>query len=173
MCTCDSSTLLYEDTFKNPSVVRWLDCSTSPPKLCTDSNPIHTEQYFLRDICFAEGEEKVLLITSSYTNRMDVYDSSTGKLEWSVKGQLNENEEKEIHPNGVATDGRDHLFVCDSNNKCIQMFSTDGKYMGVLIKQGQQALGEPHRIHWCKSTSSLVVAHAKKKYNHISVMRVQ
>ena len=109
---------MYEDTSKNPSTIRSLDCSTSLPKPST--TVVHTQQYFLRDMCCVENGEKHLLITSSYTNRLDAFNTETDELEWSVSGNVTE-ADKEIHPNGVTADGNGHLFVCDNNNKCIQM----------------------------------------------------
>ena len=35
---------------------------------------------------------------------------------------------------GVATDGHGRLFVCDLGNKCVHMFSADGKYNQCLWK---------------------------------------
>ena len=175
LCYCTTrsspSVLMYEDTSKNPSAIRALDCSTSPPKPST--TVVHTQQYFLRDMCCVENGEKHLLVTSSYTNRLDAFNTETDELEWSVNGNVTE-EDKEIHPSGVTAGGNGHLFVCDNNNKCVQMFSADGVHVKTLLRQGQQAIGEPLCIRWCDDDDSsvLVVSHAKKKYNHISVALV-
>ena len=75
-----------------------------------------------------------------------------------------------IRPKGVTTDGQGHVFVTDENNKCIQIFSAGGKYVGVLLKEGQQGLGEPRRVRWNDATSSLVVAHKKDRNIFISVI---
>ena len=84
----------------------------------------------------------------------------SNQLLWSVEGAMGGT--KEIRCVSVATDGTDHLFVCDEANECIQRFSTDGLYMGCLVRQGEHGLGEPRLVRWCKKSSSLIVAHSKK-----------
>ena len=67
---------------------------------------------------------------------------------------------KAIGPQGVTSDGYGHLFVCDVHNACIQLFSvSDGKYFGTYLMRGEEGLGTPRLIRWCRNTSSLVVAH--------------
>ena len=61
---------------------------------------------------------------------------------------------------GVAVDDNGRLFVADTANECIQMFSAaDGQYLGCLMKQGDQGLTWPNRLRWCDTSSSLIVAH--------------
>ena len=63
---------------------------------------------------------------------------------------------------GIAADEQGHLYVCDADNKCVQMFSLNGDYLGSVLRYGEQNLGIPNRICWCHKMSSLVVAHQEK-----------
>ena len=76
---------------------------------------------------------------------------------------------------GVTTDGAGRVFVCDpSSNRCVQMFHVaDGRYMGPVISEGEQGLGEPYYTRWCNATSSLIVAHMKNSKYHISTICVE
>ena len=64
---------------------------------------------------------------------------------------------KKMNAWGVTSDNSGHLFVCDADNKCVQMFSvTDGTYHGPVIKPGDLGIGKPCRICWCEEVSSSV-----------------
>ena len=80
--------------------------------------------------------------------------------------------EHKINIRAVTTDGQGHLFVCDDYNDCLQMFSTDGRYLGAVLTQGAQGFGRPLRARWSGDTDSLVVAHVKDENCHISVISV-
>ena len=64
--------------------------------------------------------------------------------------------DKEMEAQGVTTDGRGHLFVCDGNPG-----------------NGEAGLGEPSLIRWNQETSSLVVAHRLNWRWIISVVAVE
>ena len=84
--------------------------------------------------------------------------------------------EKDLDALGLAYDGRDHLFVsdCYQGNKCIQMFSfPDGKYLGCLIREGEQGLGLPTFLCWCEAMSSLVIVHWKHAQYQINAISVE
>ena len=51
--------------------------------------------------------------------------------------------EHKINPRAVTTDEEGHLFVCDDYNDCLQMFSTDGRYLGAMLRQGAQGSDAP------------------------------
>ena len=69
---------------------------------------------------------------------------------------------KIVKAQGLTADENGRLFICDDNNKCVQMFNVaDGRYLGTLIENGKQGLGDPVRIVWCSRMSSLVVIHFK------------
>ena len=78
---------------------------------------------------------------------------------------------KDMDAWGVTTDMRGHLFICDHENDCVQMFSTDGKYMGALLKK-QLGFGKPREILWCESSSCFVVAHETRDYYNVSVLKI-
>ena len=76
-------------------------------------------------------------------------------------------------PSGIATDGRDFLYIGDTFNKCIQIFYTDGTYMCRLDCNGKVELGTPERLDWSKSESALVVTHRVNRKCFISVLKIE
>ena len=155
MFTSSPTTLLYEDVSKYPLAVRWLDCNTSPPQPASGINVTHTQQIQVWDMCFVKhGDNELLITTRGKGGGVYGYNTGTNKLEWIVKGQLY-GMKKNICAEAITTDECGHLFVCDTKNVCIQMFSLDGTYLGCALQAGEQDLGGPWRIRWCKGTSSL------------------
>ena len=86
----------------------------------------------------------------------------TGKIRWQVKGRL-AGMRNWMTTRGIDTDGRGHLFVCDTANQCIQLFSLNGDYLGVLLRSGEQYLGTPFGIRWCCMTGSAIVLHHRNQ----------
>ena len=165
LCSASSTTLLYVDNSKVPREVRWLDCSTSPPRPTSVRNITHTQQDNIYDICCIQHKDKQLLITTDKSDGINAYNTKSNKREWCVKGDL-EGADENICPQRLMTDGRGHLFIIDKNNACIQMFSTDSVYMGPVLREKRfYELGE---IQWCKATSSAVIIHRKGKFCQIS-----
>ena len=79
-----------------------------------------------------------------------------------------------ICAHGVASNGCGCIFVCDWNNECIHMFSVkDGRYMGVVIKEGEQGLRKPREIRWCETTSLLVVFGCRNHKWFVTVINVK
>ena len=121
-----------------------------------------------KDMCFAEVEMKhFVIITANGPQGIRAFNADTNSLEW----------EREIHgmeKSGVASDGCGHLFVCDISNKRVHMLSiSDGKYLGCLIKEGDQGLGVPLFATWSEETCSLLIAHKKENKRFISVIKLQ
>ena len=78
-----------------------------------------------------------------------------------------------LYPAGVTTDGLEHLFVCDTNNRCVQHFSaTDGRYQGSVMKYDDRNLGSPMRIRWCDDTASLVVVTSDDSGWYVDVLKL-
>ena len=154
--------LLYEDCSKVPRQIRWLDCSISPP-LVTDVTT--TEQQTLHHLCFVDGGAgQRLLIVCDSKQGVCAYNVISNQLTWRTKSaeiKLKRNE-WQMSAQGVAADEESfYLYVCDVNNRCLQMFSmTDGRYMGALLSDdGKPLLGHMTCISWCKDTQSIAVAH--------------
>ena len=176
LCTAASpSVLLYEDQSRDPREVRWLNCTTWPPKLANPapgSLGTHTQQDIIWDMCCVKVQDTNLVITTRGYNGIYGYNVVMDKLQWHVKGQLGEMAH-ELCAEALATDGRGHLFVGDRDNSCIQMFSVDGVYMGPLLSEKRQSMEQPLQLRWNKGKSSLVVAHTTKTERYaISVIPV-
>ena len=138
-----------------------MDCSTNPPNIVKRTITIPpgncNELMFVKDVCFVTYQDKDLLVNTDKHGGISAYNTDVERVEWYVKGALGDMKHP-LYPAGVTTGGFEHLFVCDTNNRCVQCFSaTDGKYLGHVIRYDDRNLGSPMRIRWCEDTASLVV----------------
>ena len=129
-------------------------------------------------IQYVNFEEKKLLLIAygrplATQGGVHTYNVKTKQLEWRVEGRL-PGMRKVIKAEGLTVDDHGYIFVCDVNNKCIQMFHvSDGRYLGAVMKEGEQGLGIPFRNRWCSRMSSLVVIHNKSARWFITVFKVE
>ena len=66
--------------------------------------------------------------------------------------------EKAFEAGSITGDDHGNIFVCDGGNWAIQMFSvSDGKYLGCLLRKGDQGFGGPFVICKGKEMSSFIV----------------
>ena len=158
--------LLYEDRSKELCEIKWLDCSSNPPKPASDTDIIHTQQELIWDMCCTQVGDKQLLVTTRGKDGITAYNIDSDKLQWSVKGKL-PGMETVLNAWGLATDGYGHLFVCDYEGACIQKFSARGTYLGAVLKKGDQGFGQPWGIN-CYARSSLIVVHITNAQYQIS-----
>ena len=129
---------------------------------------------WISDMCRVEGTDNLVITLTGWFQDIKgtgfySYDVATQEQKWSVKKKNATNMPTDICFAGVTTDRNGHLFVCDVNNACVEMFSTDGTYIGPLIKKGEQGLGCPEWIRWCETSSSLVVSHKDKEHRESNV----
>ena len=113
------------------------------------------------------------LVKSTRMNgQLCAYNMHTGEMVWTVQGKL-PGTDKDICGVAVTSDGNGHLFVCDTNNNCVQMFSADGSYQGRLEIADQERPGELKTIRWCSSSSSLIVIHKRDGQQHDNISSVK
>ena len=72
----------------------------------------------------------------------------------------------------LAIDGQGHLYATDVRNKCLHVFSTEGRYLGSVFREKEDVLGEPYMIDWSNKTSSLIINHDIDGKDFISVVKV-
>lgn len=159
--------LMYEDMSNSPRDIHWLDCSTSPLVPLADAVTTCTQQSHIKDMCCVNDGNNRLLITV-HSSGIYANSANTGLLQWSVTETLPGNENK-IHPQAVAAGGHGHIFVSDSNNACIQMFSADGAYLGAALKSKWEHL---RNICWYEGMSALISVHKVNKYCNFSIAYV-
>ena len=102
--------LSYIDYSTDLPRVRSVDCSALPSKPKTSGVSISTQK-----------------------KELWAFDACTGGFEWTVKGKL-PGMEKEMCAEALASDGHGILFVCDTNNSCVEMFSANGTFMHVFLR---------------------------------------
>ena len=171
LCTVSpASNIMYWLT-KESQEIGQLDCTSLPPKAVVGiTTPFDANE--VSAMCCVNNRKRLMLILVQCNNGLSAFNIETGKLKWSQKGRL-DGMQREMNLIGVTTDGLGHLFVCDSDNGCIQMFSAaDGRYMGPLVREGEQGLGELKCLGWCQSSGSLVVVHKKNSECYISVFKM-
>ena len=61
------------------------------------------------------------------------------------------------NPCSVTKNDRGHIFVSDTNNSVVLMFSSDGVELGTVMDLRDVA--RPGPICWCESLLSLIVAY--------------
>ena len=161
----DDSSFVYTDRYITQDVhqvVNLVDCSTIPPKTRTMATLDHSHAIW--DMCcIQEGNKQLLIIVDG---NVSAYDMEYGELEWNYN-------EGEGYAQAVTTDGKGHLFVCDTAKKCIHMFSGAGEFIITIVQSTALGIGTPVKIDWSEEMSSLVVAHTNDydKYS-ISVINI-
>ena len=156
------------------------------PRWTTTEVPISLREFqWIHDFCIVPQEHGDLVIISAERGSMRAFNAGNGNLEWKITGTVTMKDTEKgmkrkqnkgmtdlIWPLGVTYDRRGHLFVCDKVNSCIQKFSIDGQYLGILllgekvergviVQKGEKGLGTPRWIRWSKKSSSIVVVHEK------------
>ena len=155
VCTVPPSTLAVEMCFRNPREVHWWDFSKCPPKYSSRNSVTHTQQTDFRAMTFVQVKSKHLLVTvDKDTAGVTAYNADADEREWEVNGTLPGNEKK-IDAHDVTTDGCGHLFVSDMKNNYVQIFSTEGVYMGSVRRE--ENLHRPTILSWCSKNKQLVV----------------
>ena len=171
LCTSSPGTLVYTSCQRNKQVVKWLDCSSFPPKTMTTNIKVsYADNHFIQDMCCTTYRQKDLLVTTHSFGGVYAYIAGTDELEWSIHGRQ-PGMDSSINAVGITDNGRGQLFFCDTSNKCVQMISTDGIFLGTVLRSGRKGLGNPLRIRWCDKTKSLVIAHQTRKLCSISIFR--
>ena len=156
LCAVSPSMLVYENRSKNPQL-HWLDCGEVKPKPLGIT--VDTNLPFVQDMCTIKLENEVLLIVLPYdaNELIQAYNSSTGRLNWSVQKKITIGTFKSY---SVTGDDNGRIFVADRTNSCIQMFSAShGEYLRCCVIKRDQGLGILYRLRWSEATSSLAVAH--------------
>ena len=162
ICSTSSTFLLVGASETEYEVFRVHFNAKHPQRMRTN---VKLEQFIIYDMCCTYQIKKVFFIITRGHDGIYCYDLNTGNMVWSANGKPS-GMSQQMLLSGVTTDGRGHLFVCDGGNSCIQMFSvSDGKYLGALLKAGEEELGTPHLIRWCFRSSSLIVTHRSSRPN--------
>lgn len=68
-----------------------------------------------------------------------------------------------INANGVTTDGRGNLLVCDAASASIQMLSASGKHLGAVVRETDQVGILRRHINWQIGSQTLfLVTHFQR-----------
>ena len=158
MCavTSSPSQLLYY--FRDTNKVHRVDCSTAPPTHQEETPIVYDgRQMGVWDMC-TSGD---LLVAIRWEEGIFAHTLPGGELRWMVSGKL-PGMQDEICALGVTADDQGHLFACDRENRCVHVLSVrDGTHLGVVVREGDEGVGEPDRVAWHSDSASLIVANLK------------
>ena len=156
----------------SPETIFYVDENGNGSPGDADKNTLgsgESKDFVLQDTMTCVSQEGYQLIIKSFgRDGISACDSVTDNIRWEVRGEL-PGMQKWMTVHGMATDGQEHLFICDTANECIQMFSLYGDYLDVLLRSGEDRIGTPLKMCWCQQTSSAVVLHYKNNQCYISV----
>ena len=173
LCT-DSPTILIFIDKHNPLKLKWLDCSKMPPQVITTSS-LH--ERWVKDICVAREKNvsKTQLLVGTFikmANKIQAVNIQSDQIQWTFEGYMLRMK-KELQPRGITSDDQEHLFVCDEANSCVQIFSvSNGKYLGTLLKKGDNSQGVPRGIRWHKESKYLTVSYTEPSSVRVCVVKL-
>ena len=177
MCCANPSVILFQDWSTEGQDVKWLDVTNieeEPKRTCEKT--IHTgkmpkDQAFF--IYCVSNNNKNLLILVTRSKELCAFNIDEDKIEWEVKDKLLSSDQQ-FGAMGLTADENGHIFVCDPYSRCVQMFSADGEYLGMVLKEGAHGMGTlTGLIQWFETTSSLVVTHTRNQQKYISVIKLE
>ncbi len=161
MCAVTQNIVLYEDLFRTPSCIRWLDCTNKQAGPAPGKEAIQTRNENIYDMCCIQNESKLLLVTvdpePSGKKAINAYNLDSGKLQWTLSGKLGKMKSK-MCPRSICTDNFEKLYVLDENNNCIVVISLDGKYIDSILN-GDEVISDADWIRWTNG-NQLVVHHS-------------
>ena len=104
-----------------------------------DNHSADTENIFSRftstsfEMCSTFEETRKFFIIELKARHVHAYGlEKRNKQLWGLDEFKPDGMEYPMKPSGITTDGNGHLFICDEDNGCIQIFYTDGTYMYAL-----------------------------------------
>ena len=168
------STLVCVDASQTPAKAHWLNCEEAVPKPDPAARNITLTRQIGFSSCYVkDGDNKFLIFVSDSSNRIITHNIEKDIIQWETGDHL-PGMENQMVVGGIIASGRGHLFVCDFNNNAIQMFSvSDGQYLRCLVREGEKNLGEPARITYSETKSSLFAAHLVDRKWVITVIHLQ
>ena len=106
--------------------------SISPTLL---GKPVRVLKGFNKPYGIAFNSAQEMVVSESHfiyeTNQVTVRDKSGAKLR-DLKGH------KPCHPQGVAVDNEDNIYVSENGGHCVSKFNRDGQFVKVVGRQGKQ-----------------------------------
>ena len=161
------STLMYTDISTTPCTVRLLNCRNK--KLKKYNIQLETTEG-ANKVIYAEDEDGEFIVSAHGKGGLYAYNPVTGTLEWKVKGRQR-GMEKAMDAGSIIADDHGNIFVCDVGNGAIQMFSlSEGRYLGCLIRKGDQGFGGPFMICMGEEMSSFIVVDTRRWIREVEVI---
>ena len=166
VCALPPSVLLCGILRKDSHEIVSLDCTSSSPT--EYGTPVFVTSE-VRATCFAKfGDKQFLVITND--EGVCVYDIPAGTREWQINNKL-PGFEKDTSLCGVTSDELGHVFACDENNNCLQIFTIEGFHIGAVFFGDN--VGTPRCVIYCKKMKNFVVFHdTYEMSNSVTVVNI-
>ena len=163
--TSSPSQLLYNNMLNEPIKVHQVDCRSASPALLQENMTIADTGK--RCVSHMHASHELLVITR-WDEGVFAYILGGG-LKWKVSGKP-PGMKYVMDASGIAADEQGHLFICDESNRCVHMLSArDGSHLGLVVRKGQEGIGNPRSVAWHQISVSLVVFHEKGGVYHLSI----
>lgn len=177
LCSSARKTLIYKNQFKLGSSFAWLNCVAETPRPwpSTETTRLRMANFKeekLWDWCIIQNDDEKFLAIVTFSGRLASFDLVSGKCQWEASEMIPDCE-KTMRALGITTDGNGHMFVRDSRNRCIHLFSFNGKFVQTLLKTTDIGVGSIKRVRWDANTSSLVVAYQEKEQHYVTIVKIQ
>ena len=172
LCVGPGSKMFFVDCSAFPLKIFQLNFSKLP-RPTRKSGFTQTKERQINDMCCVDHRRNTkLLITANGDSGISAYTVNTGSVEWKIEGVIPGTENR-MNARAVAADSHGRVFVCDSSNRCIQLFSIDGKYLGEVLSA--DIIGTPIAIRWYKDLSYLAITtyDFDDDTRHILVVKVE
>lgn len=115
-------------------------------------------------MCSSDAGTSRVLLTSGFPY-LSAY--TTRGTEWKVDG-------KNWEASGVTADDSDHLFVCHTRNRTVQLRRvSDGRFQRDLLRCEEHNLGQPLFVRWNSALSALILLSYKHSDCYISVIKLE
>ena len=146
-----------------------MSCQTIPPTTSDIDSYLH--QTTASDISLISHKDTQFVAICSSGRGIICFDNNFNKSLWAIRGAVR-GCDTEMEAEGVTTDDMGHIFVCDSENSCIHMFSTSGIYTDTILRAEEAGLGKLLKVKWCSTTGSVVVAHCVEGKINLTALKL-
>ncbi len=166
LCATNKSALHYycQPYSDGPGVVKCLDFSRFPVDTI---NVIQIRRQQVFGMCCIQSGDQELLVVAQGEAGLRAYNLKSKKVVWTFNGKPDDISEFCLFAFSLTTDGKGNLFVYDTNNKCIQIFSSSGKFQRSMPWSITDEWNGRHMISWNQVTSSLVALRSTKNFHPV------
>ncbi len=129
------------------------------------------QEGFMKEYCFLpDGQKTLVVYITRGGERLQAEKYQDGKfpLEWRTSCRGSKCDPKLSH---LAFDKENNIWATDLNNKCVQLFTRDGNYLGAILQFEEHKIGEVLAISYCDPY--LIISHSTDGESVVSTFQVK